>query len=146
MPAVKKTKKKYETQRPCKNCDGKASDHGRAHYPIGMIPRACNNYEPKSKKRAGKRTKLVPADRQRCQVERPVGPFVLGGVIGSMIRCSNKPVVIATEVKPAKDGQRGSMSICTDCLAVFLERTDVPKATFKKIELPTKKALRARKA
>ena len=34
-------------------------------------------------------------------------------------RCKNKPVAIVAEAKPGPDGQKGAMSMCEDCLAVF---------------------------
>jgi len=67
--------------------------------------------------------KLIPADRKQCQAEKPNGHsfMTLGGVPGH-VRCKNKPVVIAKEIKPGADGQRGSMSLCEDCKKVFLSK------------------------
>ncbi len=59
---------------------------------------------------------LIPPDTKRCQAEHQVGAFVLGGRVGEKTRCENKPSVIATEKKPGKDGRKGSMSLCAECL------------------------------
>ena len=67
-------------------------------------------------------TPLAPVDRKQCQAEKPnpdYGPFRLGGSTQKRIRCTNKPVTIATEIEPSPiDGQRGKMSLCADCEAV----------------------------
>jgi len=64
---------------------------------------------------------LIPPDYDCCQAEKPAGHsfMTLGGVVGAMVRCTNKPAFIVSEVKPGKDGQCGSMSLCTKCLEVF---------------------------
>ena len=46
-----------------------------------------------------------------------LGPFTLGGG-HKMVRCKNKPIVIATETKPGEDGFKGSMTLCNECLEV----------------------------
>lgn len=59
---------------------------------------------------------LIPADPDRCQTEiTEYRPFIMGGDVNQTRRCSNAPTWIATEKKPGKDGQRGSMSLCDDC-------------------------------
>ena len=45
-------------------------------------------------------------------------------------RCPNSPVVIATEAEPGEDGQTGSMSLCAECLTVFVGRNDPGFAVF----------------
>ena len=62
---------------------------------------------------------MIPIDKDRCQTEKPnkVNHFTLGGE-PKMIRCNNKPTVIATETKPNKDGIKGSMTMCDECLQV----------------------------
>ncbi|KKM19829.1 hypothetical protein LCGC14_1651720 [marine sediment metagenome] len=78
---------------------------------------------------------LEPADKERCQADKPngQGPFTLGGG-HKMVRCTNKPSVIATENKPGEDGQKGSMSICTDCLTKFTKQMPQGYATFTNIK------------
>ncbi|MNQ55354.1 hypothetical protein D3C85_694470 [compost metagenome] len=67
-------------------------------------------------------TTLTPPDHSRCQAERPNGynAFTLGGR-PAMVRCSNKPTVIATEAQPGPDGLIGSMSLCEECKAELLK-------------------------
>ncbi len=78
--------------------------------------------------------KLIPPDKNQCQAMKPEGchpnakQFMILGP-GRMVRCSNKPEVIITERKPnAKDGMRGSMSLCPDCLVKA--RSSFPKGYF----------------
>ena len=47
--------------------------------------------------------------------------MTLGGVPG-LVRCTAAPVAIVREKKAAKDGQRGSMSLCAHCLEVAKKR------------------------
>jgi hypothetical protein len=75
---------------------------------------------PMSESASAKKVELIPPDLDRCQAERKEGSFMTFGP-RSMIRCKNKPTVIAYENKPGKDGLRGSMSLCPFCLAKFLE-------------------------
>lgn len=65
--------------------------------------------------------KLVPADPARCQAEIKGGSFMTLGP-RSWERCKAKPTVIAAEVNAGPDGQRGSMSLCASCLAMFKQR------------------------
>lgn len=59
---------------------------------------------------------LTPPDLAQCQAEIREGSFMTLGP-RSMIRCTNKPSVIIEEKEPnPKDGLRGSMSLCPDCL------------------------------
>ena len=64
---------------------------------------------------------MTPPDSKRCQAEKTAAYsfMTLGGRVGDMIRCANPPTVIVTERKPGRDGKRGSMSLCAECLAVF---------------------------
>ena len=66
---------------------------------------------------------LTPPDKKQCQAEKPNGYnfMTIGGVPG-MERCKNKPLFIVTEAEPGEDGQIGSMSLCADCLVVFLRQ------------------------
>jgi len=78
-----------------------------------------------------KTAELIPPDLKRCQAEKPngQGPFTLGGG-HKMIRCDAKPMVIATETKPGKDGAIGSMSLCGDCMVVMQKQLPRGFATF----------------
>jgi hypothetical protein len=69
---------------------------------------------------SGKTPKLIPADRRRCQAEKPNGPFRMGGP--AFTRCGNRPTLIAKETKPGADGRCGSMSLCPSCHAVFTQQ------------------------
>ena len=67
-----------------------------------------------------KKVKLIPPDKKQCQAEKPNGHsfMTLGGRPGRE-RCTNKPTMLATEKKPGKDGQRGSMTVCDECFSVM---------------------------
>jgi len=66
---------------------------------------------------------LISPDLKRCQAEKPNGQsFMTFGGGHKMIRCTNKPLFIVTEKKPGEDGLKGSMTLCADCLTVFLEQ------------------------
>ena len=66
---------------------------------------------------------LTPPDLEQCQAEKPNGnTFMTVGGMPGLERCTNKPLFIATEKKPGEDGQKGSMSLCADCLVVFLRQ------------------------
>lgn len=74
---------------------------------------------------------LEPPDPKRCQAEHTADTnfMTLGGPpVGSMVRCSNKPTVIVRETKPGSDGQMGAMSLCAECLTVFVDK--VPQGTY----------------
>lgn len=61
----------------------------------------------------------IPPDTERCQVERLEGSFMTLGP-RRMVRCDRAPTVVVKEVQTdAKDGERGSMSMCDQCLDVF---------------------------
>lgn len=71
--------------------------------------------------------KLIPPNKKQCQVEKPKGNtfMTLGGVPG-LVRCTNKPTVIVAERNPnPEDGQRGSMSMCPECFAVFKKQAQI---------------------
>ncbi len=74
------------------------------------------------KRRKKKLAPLVPPDLERCEAERSAGHtfMTLGGRVGQMVRCDSKPIIVVTEVSPGKDGRRGSMSLCGECLNVLL--------------------------
>ena len=66
---------------------------------------------------------LEPADPNRCQAEKIVyKPFTIGGSVYQTTRCDNQPAYIATENKPGKDGQIGSMSLCPACAEEFKKK------------------------
>ncbi len=68
-------------------------------------------------------TDLIPPDLKRCQAEKPNGAslFTFGG-IPELIRCTEKPLFIATEKEPREDGLKGSMTLCAHCLSVFIKQ------------------------
>jgi hypothetical protein len=65
---------------------------------------------------------LEPADPMQCQHFLRIGPFTLGGKIGSMIRCHREPTVIARENHPAADGLIGSMSLCDEHKEILIQQ------------------------
>ncbi len=66
-------------------------------------------------------------DKKRCQADIQIVPSIrtalrLGAPdIHAWKRCENAPIVIVKEKKPGKDGKKGSMSLCADCLQKFKE-------------------------
>lgn len=67
--------------------------------------------------------KLTPPDLKQCQAEKSNGwNFMTLGGRKEMVRCTNKPTTIVRELKPGKDGRKGSMTLCTDCLVQFMMR------------------------
>lgn len=77
--------------------------------------------------------KLIPPDKNRCQSETLSGSFMTLGP-REMVRCKRKPKVIAKENRPGEDGRRGSMSLCAECMAVFITQLGEHYATFRKIK------------
>ena len=56
--------------------------------------------------------KLEPVDKKRCQAERRLGAFQLGGDAHKVTRCANE----ATHVVKFKDRRKkGAMSVCGSC-------------------------------
>lgn len=53
----------------------------------------------------------------------------------AMVRCKSAPTVIVAERRKGKDGQRGSMSLCDECLRAFERIKGVAGFTVKR--LPT---------
>lgn len=85
------------------------------------------------------KTKLIPPDKKRCQAIKLGGcrpsaeaMFIIGP--RTETRCSNKPSVIIFENKPASDGQKGSMSLCSECLKVFKAKMPKDFATIKPLK------------
>lgn len=81
---------------------------------------------------------LEPPDRERCQTLRPNGNtfMTLGGKPG-LERCRNRPLMIATEVKPGADGRIGSMSVCGRCMVRMQEQLGVGYVKFSPVEEPS---------
>lgn len=78
---------------------------------------------------------LIPADPLRCQAEISNGVnFMTLGGRKEMIRCNNRPAVIATEKQPGPDGQHGSMSLCTSCMVQFLKQSPADYASFEEVK------------
>jgi len=75
---------------------------------------------------------MTPPDKNQCQAKKTAGYnfMTLGGRVGEMVRCTNKPIVIATEAKLGTDDQFGSMSLCAECLNAFIEQTPKGYAIF----------------
>ncbi len=64
---------------------------------------------------------LEPVDTERCQCERNTyNPFIMGGPVHHMVRCSDRPTTVVTESEPDDAGQQGAMSLCTKHLCVFV--------------------------
>jgi hypothetical protein len=70
---------------------------------------------------------LTPPDIEQCQAEKPSGYtfMTFGGQPGEMIRCEAPTEVIVFELKPGKDGRRGSMSLCGECLTIMCGQMDM---------------------
>lgn len=64
--------------------------------------------------------KLIPPDKERCQVEELEGSFMTLGP-RSYVRCEEKPILIISEVKPGEDGKKGEMSMCAAHYEKFKE-------------------------
>lgn len=119
------TNKKDKTVYVCRACY-------RAQKKIDKFLTKLKKTEKAMKK---KKPKLEPVDEKQCQAEKPNGAnaFTLGGRPG-MVRCKAKPVYVLTENKPGKDGQRGKMSLCQDCMEVFDRQMPKNFATAKRIK------------
>jgi hypothetical protein len=66
---------------------------------------------------------MIPPDFQLCQAYPNVArhsPFSLGPM-PSPVRCTSEPVWLAVEIKPGKDGLRGSMAVCQSCCELMME-------------------------
>lgn len=82
---------------------------------------------------------LTPPDPTRCQtmITPAYNPWrVAGEPRPRPERCPNKPVVIARERAPGKDGERGAMSLCAGCREQFVRQMPAGYATFTKIKEP----------
>lgn len=78
---------------------------------------------------------LIKADENQCQAIIQSGGFMSFG-ISQAVRCKNKPMYIAKEVRPLKGKkQRGSMSLCEKCSKVLLEGKGKSFATLKWINI-----------
>lgn len=83
---------------------------------------------------------LEPVNLEQCQSDKPGGgPFVIGGEVGNprngyLVRCRNKPIVIAKENMPGKDGKCGAMSLCGDCKKAFVKQLGKGHASFSEIQ------------
>lgn len=78
---------------------------------------------------------LEPVDKKRCQAEKSNGQsFMTLGGGPKLERCTNKPDIIAIETEPGEDGKTGSMSLCADCLTIFMKKMPKGFATFSNID------------
>ncbi len=87
------------------------------------------------------KVKLTPPDRKQCQAMKPNGNtfMTLGGVPGR-VRCRKPAWCIIYELKPnPKDGQKGSMSLCKECLQVFYQQEGSTKVRMEQIVKPKTK-------
>jgi hypothetical protein len=77
-----------------------------------------------------KQKPLTPPDTAQCQADIPnQNTFMtMGGTSPNRkyIRCTAKPTVIVHEMMAGKDGRRGAMSLCGDCLKVFKAQKGTP--------------------
>lgn len=78
------------------------------------------------------KVKLAPPDLKQCQTIHRTGAFQFGPP--GERRCTNKPTWIATERKLGKDGQRGSMSLCVDCMLIMEKQLGKDFATYEPVE------------
>lgn len=76
-------------------------------------------------------TPLIPPDHGQCQAEkRSYHPFQMGGAPHRVVRCSNKPVFLATEAKPDEYGRYGAMTLCAECGEVAMAQLPEGFAVF----------------
>jgi hypothetical protein len=101
-----------------------------------IVAGAVENGNISSAKEVAKSSSLTPPDLKRCQAEVPTKDsfMTLGGRPGKRVRCSNKPQVVVQETVPGKDGLKGSMSLCGDCLVVFKQINGVKAYRFEFIK------------
>jgi hypothetical protein len=69
---------------------------------------------------------LIPPDHEQCQANPNVltwTPFSLGPM-PAPVRCTARPVWLASEVVPGADGLCGSMSLCDSCANLMLNFPD----------------------
>jgi len=80
---------------------------------------------------------LTPADPSRCQAEiTPAHSFMTLGPREKPYRCPNKPVVIARENQPGKDGQVGEMSLCESCWRVCQKQMSPGSVSYRSVSQP----------
>lgn len=74
---------------------------------------------------------LTPPDPKRCQAEAiEYRPFVMGGSVWQSERCESKPHWLVTEIVPDKDGLMGSMTMCDEHAAIFIEKKQLPPENY----------------
>lgn len=66
---------------------------------------------------------LIPPDFEQCQAYPNVArhSFMTLGPRPEPVRCKNRPVWLAVETKPGKDGLHGSMTVCQSCCELMME-------------------------
>ena len=77
---------------------------------------------------------LIPPDMNQCQAEQRLGSFMTLGP-RSLIRCTNRPVWLATERKPGEDGLKGSMTLCHGCAERMKKKLGRNHCVFTPIDL-----------
>lgn len=85
-----------------------------------------------------KKQKLIPPDLTQCQRNHlsgcwPDAQHFMNIGPGQLKRCENKPEFIIKEVKPNKDGQCGSMSVCGPCMVHAIEELGPKYFTFTRL-------------
>lgn len=70
---------------------------------------------------------LIPPDFDRCQAFPDVArhSFMTLGPRPTPVRCDQKPVWLAVEIKPGRDGLHGSMTVCQSCCELMMESADL---------------------
>lgn len=88
---------------------------------------------------------LEPVDEEQCQAEMSNGVnFMTLGGRREMVRCKNRPTVIATECRPDEHGRRGAMSLCEKCSLVLQREMGPNTVTIKPITPKLAYALKVR--
>lgn len=78
----------------------------------------------------------IPVDLKRCQAEKKLGAFQMGGDPSKRTRCNNIPSFIATKrLSEWTDSVKGAMSLCGECKKVC-ESWLADEVTFAEIKAP----------
>lgn len=68
---------------------------------------------------------LTPVDFECCQAVKVESYSFMRLGKPALKRCDNKPTYMIVECKPGKDGKRGSMSLCDECLDQFCKTAEM---------------------
>lgn len=81
--------------------------------------------------KAERKAAPIPADLERCQaVIKTNSPFLMGGKLETAVRCSNEPLFVMQETKPAPDGLMGEMAVCDVGIAEAVDVVDMKNIAF----------------